>query len=199
MNHKTAMKRFGQREAGVALVITLSILLILTILGVSSIQTTSMGERMARNARDVNIAFQGAEAAIRDAEVLVESFTSIAAMPDEEGTGAALCNAGLCTSIDGTARWKQSFGYVDWTETATTPTTHKRASTSGSSLGAADDPRYMVEYVAKVTIEQDTLNIGNVGEGGSSGRAYVFRITARGSGGTVESAAMIQSLYGRQF
>ena len=57
----------------------------------------------------------------------------------------------------------------------------------------------MVEYVAKITIEQDTLNIGNVGEGGSSGQSYVFRITARGSGGTTEAAAMIQSLYGKQF
>ena len=57
----------------------------------------------------------------------------------------------------------------------------------------------MIEYVARVTIEQDTLNIGNVGEGGSSGRAYIFRITSRGTGGTAEATAMIQSLYGRQF
>ena len=199
MSNKTANKRLGQRETGVALVMTLTILLILTILGVSSIQTTTMGERMARNARDVNIAFQGAEAAIADAEELVESFTNISAMPDEEGAGAALCDAGLCTSIDGAARWTQAFGYVDWTESAATPTTHKRASTTGSSLGAADDPRYMVEYVAKITIEQDTLNIGNVGEGGGSGQSYVFRITARGSGGTTDAAVMIQSLYGKQF
>lgn len=182
-----------QSQQGVALVMTLSILLIITILGISSIQTTSLQERMARNYRDVNIAFQGAEAAISEAEDFLESVTNIATFP-EEGD-ADLCVSGLCNSLDGTARWTQDFGYVDWSNSAT----HVETNLTATDLGAADVPKYVIEYVAKVTIEQDTLNIGNVGEGGSSGRAYVFRITSRGTGGTTASSAMIQSLYGRQF
>jgi type IV pilus assembly protein PilX len=181
------------RQKGVALFLTLTILLILTILGVSSIQTTSLQERMARNYRDVNIAFQGAEAAISEGEEYLETLTNIGAFPEDDD--AQLCVSGLCNSIDGVSRWTQNYGYVDWD----TDSTHRVATTTAASLGAADDPRYMIEYVARVTIEQDTLNIGNVGEGGSSGRAYIFRITSRGTGGTAESKAMIQGLYGRQF
>ncbi|MBT4162161.1 MAG: hypothetical protein HOC70_15005 [Gammaproteobacteria bacterium] len=189
---------FGRNQQGVALFLTLTILLILTILGVSSIQTTSMQERMARNYRDVNIAFQGAEAAVAEAEEYLESITNIGTFPDDPDISDTLsnaCSAGLCTSTDGRSRWQQADGIVDWDDNST----HKTTTTTAAELGAADDPKYFVEYVAKVTIEQDTLNIGNVGEGGSSGRAYIFRITSRGSGGTTESAAMIQSLYGRQF
>jgi type IV pilus assembly protein PilX len=183
----------GNKQKGVALFLTLTILLILTILGVSSVQTTSMQERMARNYRDVNIAFQGAEAAVAEAEEYLEGIANIGAFPDDDAV--LLCAAGLCNSIDGTARWSQNFGYVDWS----TSSTFKTTTTTAAELGAADTPKYIIEYVAKVTIEADTLNIGNVGASGSSGRAYVFRITTRGAGGTTEAAAMIQSLYGRQF
>ena len=148
---------------------------------------------MARNARDVNIAFQGAEAAVSEAEDYLEAVSNLAIFPDEDAV--VLCSAGLCTSTDGTPRWSRNFGYVDWAN----GTTHLTATTTAAQLGAADAPKFLIEYVAKVTIEQDTLNIGNVGSSGSSGRAYVFRITARGTGGTAESAAMIQTLYGRQF
>ena len=193
MSSRPIIRNLGKRELGIALVMTLTMLLILTGLGVSSIQTTSMQERMARNYRDVNIAFQGAEAAIQEAEEYLETLTNIGAFPED--TDVPLCVGGLCNSIDGTARWTQDFGYVDWSDN----TTHTETAVTAASLGAADVPKYMIEYVARVTIEQDTLNIGNVGEGGSSGRAYVFRITSRGTGGTTEATAMIQALYGRQF
>jgi len=179
-----------KKQQGVALVITLSMLLLLTLLGVMSIQTTGMQERMARNYRDVNMAFQGAEAAVKEAEDFIESVANAAAFPESDDS--PLCVAGLCNSEDGGERWSG----VDWSDGSTE---YVSADTTAIQLGTAAEPRYVIEYVAKVTIEQDTLNIGNVGEGGSSGRAYIYRITARGTGGTAQSHAMIQALYGRQF
>ena len=184
------------RQQGVALFLTLTILLLVTLIGVSSVQTTSLQERMARNYRGQNIAFQGAEAAVKEAEDLIEAAANIDAFPAEDddftGTMDPLCQDGLCNSEDGTARWR----LVDWSDSSSD---YVSANTTAAQLGAADEPRYLVEFVAKVTIEQDTLNIGNVGEGGSSGRAYIYRITARGTGGTDQSHTMIQTLYGRQF
>jgi len=66
-----------KRQSGVALFISLVLLLILTVLGLSSVQTTSLQERMARNARDTNLAFQAAESAVKDAEALIETFSSL--------------------------------------------------------------------------------------------------------------------------
>ncbi|MDA0791281.1 MAG: PilX N-terminal domain-containing pilus assembly protein [Proteobacteria bacterium] len=182
-------------QRGIALFLTLTILLLLTIIGVSSVQTTSMQERMARNFRDVNMAFQGAEAAVREAEDFIElspSFTTFPEVGEACQSHVSLDGNGLCNSEDGTMHWKST----DWSDGSSD---YIQATTTAAQLGAAAGPRYVIEYVAKVTIEQDTLNIGNVGEGGSSGRAYIYRITARGTGGTNQSHAMIQGLYGRQF
>jgi type IV pilus assembly protein PilX len=51
----------------VALFISLVLLLLLTIIGVSAVQTTSLELRMARNDNDTLLAFQSAESALRDA------------------------------------------------------------------------------------------------------------------------------------
>jgi type IV pilus assembly protein PilX len=58
----------SNHQSGAVLVISLIMLLLLTLIGISSIQTTSLEEKMAGNLRDRNIAFQAAESAIRDAE-----------------------------------------------------------------------------------------------------------------------------------
>ncbi|MDZ7826809.1 MAG: PilX N-terminal domain-containing pilus assembly protein [Gammaproteobacteria bacterium] len=60
-----------------ALFLALVVLLIITILGVSGLQTTILEERMAANARDRDLAFQAAEAALLDAEL----FLSNASLP----------------------------------------------------------------------------------------------------------------------
>lgn len=55
-------------QQGMVLVIGLIFLLLMTIIGVTSIQTTTLDERMAENLRNRNVAFQGAEAALRAGE-----------------------------------------------------------------------------------------------------------------------------------
>jgi len=58
---------------GSALIVSLVILLIMTILGLSAMQTTVLQERMAGNMKDRNMAFQAAEAALRAGENWVEN------------------------------------------------------------------------------------------------------------------------------
>lgn len=59
-------------QQGAALFISLIILIVITIIGMASIQTTTLQQRMAGNFRLSNIAFQGAEAALVDAESRLE-------------------------------------------------------------------------------------------------------------------------------
>lgn len=58
----------AQRQSGVVLVISLIMLLALTLIGVTSSSVTGLEEKMAANSKDVNLAFQAAEAALRAAE-----------------------------------------------------------------------------------------------------------------------------------
>lgn len=60
------MNRYAQD--GSALIISLVFLVLLTMIGVASIQDSTLQERMAGNERDRNLAFQSAEAALRAGE-----------------------------------------------------------------------------------------------------------------------------------
>lgn len=55
-------------QRGSALVISMIILLIVTVLGVAAMRATIIQERMASNMQDRNLAFQAAESALREGE-----------------------------------------------------------------------------------------------------------------------------------
>lgn len=57
-----------KRQQGVALVIALILLFVVTLVGLAGIQSSSMQERMSSNMYDRSIAMQAAEAALRAAE-----------------------------------------------------------------------------------------------------------------------------------
>lgn len=59
------------RQSGVVLMVSLIMLVLLSIIGLSSMQSTVLEEKMASNSRDQNIAFQAAEAALRSGEALI--------------------------------------------------------------------------------------------------------------------------------
>lgn len=59
------------RQSGSALIISLIILLLVTILGVSSMQSTTMQERMTGNTRQSHLSFHAAEAGLRTIESLL--------------------------------------------------------------------------------------------------------------------------------
>ncbi len=65
-----------QVQKGAVLAVSLLILLIMTIIGVSALQTTTLEERMAGNLLDQRMAFQTAEAALRVAEGQIESLVA---------------------------------------------------------------------------------------------------------------------------
>ncbi len=76
-------------QSGVALVVSLLLLLIVTLIGVSGMQTTVLEEKMAGNFKDKNIAFQAAEAALREAEADAATLNGHTGMTSD-------CSGGLC-------------------------------------------------------------------------------------------------------
>lgn len=60
--------RSREHERGSALIVGLVFLLVMTIIGVTAMQGTSLQERMAGNLRDRTLAFQATEAALRAGE-----------------------------------------------------------------------------------------------------------------------------------
>lgn len=173
------------RQEGVVLFMSLVMLLLLTVLGVSSIQTTTLQQRMARNANDSNLAFQAAESALRDGEDYLETLN---AMNDFDGANAG--NNGFYYDQDPgtTPNWKT----LDWSAA----NGFRQGDTS--ITGVAAQPQYILEHVKTVISDADALNLDNIGQDTGSGRTQIFRITARGTGGTAAAQTMIQGTYGKK-
>jgi type IV pilus assembly protein PilX len=77
------------RQRGTILVVSLLLLLVMTVLALSASQTTRLQERMAGNARDLDLAFQAAEAGLREAEFAIdEALNSTGKRPNDCGDPA---------------------------------------------------------------------------------------------------------------
>lgn len=177
--HKSLPMRRGQ-QAGVALFISLVLLLILTIIGVSAVQTTSLEVRMTRNEHDNLLAFQAAESALRDAEVQLEAIPTVAAFNDTNGL-YQIPDLGLDDVWENAAVW-----------------------TGGNSVqapnaidGTSAQARYIIEYLGAVVREENAHQQGDPYAEGGIDRIEMFRITARGVGGTANSTVFLQTTYGR--
>jgi type IV pilus assembly protein PilX len=70
-----------QKQKGAVLLVCLVMLLVLTMIGVSSMSSSTLQERMAGGARDYNQAFQAAEASLRIGEAYVREQVAASADP----------------------------------------------------------------------------------------------------------------------
>lgn len=84
--------RVPRRQSGAALMVVLILLLVMTLLGLASLRGTLMEERMSANLLDRSLAFQAAEAALREAEAAILA-NGRAGFP---AIGSGACNGNLC-------------------------------------------------------------------------------------------------------
>ncbi len=64
------------RQGGIALVVALILLVVITLVGLAAVNGTIMQNKMAANQHDREIAFQAAEAALRQAQVVITTRAS---------------------------------------------------------------------------------------------------------------------------
>jgi type IV pilus assembly protein PilX len=163
------LQRAGQR--GVALVVALLLLVVITLVGLAAVRGTIMQQKMASNLFDRQIAFQGAEAAMRAATA------RIAANP---GDIARNCQAGgvFC----------QGNPFDDPNLPAGTIITVTSGTAAGQfakSSVAFSQPQYVVENMGNwynpstSTGYGQSANSHNYGAQGTSTTAVYYRITAR--------------------
>ena len=167
-----------QRQNGAVLAVGLIILLVMTLIGVSTIGTTVMQEHMNGNVRDRQLAFHAAESALREGEAFIETVVSTAAF---NGTN------GLYGTSD-----TEPDPYGTWDS-------NNSREYQGTQLeGVATDPRYRIRLIGEFGESSGSLNIGRYGELRAEAPATGFYITARGTGGSDNSVVVIRSYYGRR-
>lgn len=165
----------AHRQQGAVLVMCLIFMLLLTIISASALQSTTLQERMAGNTRDNNSAFQAAEAALREAERVLQ--------------GAAL---GAFNGSNG--RYKDCSGSAtecnppNWTD---------RSATNWVSLsavaGVSTQPNYYIEELPDIENPPVALDSDQ-----AAVPIKIYRITARGFGVSDNSMIVLRSIYRRE-
>ncbi len=173
-----------QQQRGVALVVSLIILISLTMLGLTAIQRTTTDLSMAGNQRETGLMFQAAEVGLVQAENFIDDSNTNVDFDDPD--------KGLHT-ITSNSSWGPS-NYFDqnmWEWNAQRPDT---------SLKVYQQPRFIVEYLGDRS--QNPLASVNIGGGYGSQQTgeivSIYRSTARGVGLTGNSARVVQSYFGKE-
>ena len=172
------------KQRGAVLIISMIILLLLTILGVTSMQSTNLEERMAGNSRDRHLAFEAAEAALLHAEEFLGTIATTGAF-DTDGSDGLYDDS-----------TQKIWNTVDWTGSATGANGYKQADNIGTDEGLGTAPKYVIEHLFSVGEEADNINLGGYDER-VSGKTGLFRVTARGTGGSDNSVVIMQSVFGK--
>ncbi|WP_018144619.1 MULTISPECIES: PilX N-terminal domain-containing pilus assembly protein [unclassified Thioalkalivibrio] len=157
------------RQRGSALIVALVMLLLMTLIGVTAMQTTILQERMAGNTRDRQMAFEAAEAALREGESFLSNPSSTAGFLDPAEPGDP-----------------PVWDTVDWLGSSATSVTFSQ---TGTEL--VRNPAYIIEELG---IASDELNLA-ADEPAPETRMY--RITATGWGGSEGAIVRLQTSYRR--
>ncbi len=173
--HPSMSTPIQRRQRGVVLVVGLLLLLVMTVLGVTTIKSTILEEKMAGNLRDKDLAFQAAEAALRDGERLVRCNNCALDINGLTGLNMDCSSSGLCVAngeLDPVADLRSGAGleYGVYTGATALPDDY------------SSSPRYVVEGI-------------RYWPPGAPGWKVVYRITAIGHGGTSQATAVHQSVY----
>lgn len=167
------------RQQGAALIVTVLLMMVISLLALTAMTRNNLDERMAFNQRDRQVALQAAEAALREGEdavlarfdkVLDESFFS-----DKKDCAQA---KGWCAPPVSEPGWVRLPANA-WTGGDTTFALNMRAAMAGVSA----QPRYIIEYQGK--------------DDAPTGMPCVarFLITARAVGLNANSTVTLQSQY----
>ena len=201
MNRRHPSSAVPSAQRGVALVVVMLILLVVTVLGVGGAQIALLSERTARYDRDYLIASQAAEAALMDAEFDIRGpggtrSTQFAQGNDGifvSGCGSSGTTRGLCLPYPDTA--KPIWARVDFLDTSTSAPTVRfgdftgRGFDAGGGIRPARRPRYIIELI-------DDQAQGNNAAGGQVPKMY--RVTAMGFGPRVDVQVVLQMVFRKE-
>ncbi|MGC4027469.1 MAG: PilX N-terminal domain-containing pilus assembly protein [Steroidobacteraceae bacterium] len=189
-----------RHQAGVALFVALVMLLIITVLGLASMRTTTLQERMSANMYDRSVAFQRSEAALRAAEEAITANWRIANLGGTDcspDTGIACPltpeNAFITGSVAMNATWP-------WTNVGATHNVN-------SLLFPAGTPQYHIDFLGTGPSEnsygvQDNADYANYGNSYAPDDVAYYRVTTRSSSpanATDRAMVVLQSTYRRAF
>lgn len=162
-----------RNQRGVALVVSLLLLIIVAIVGLAAVRGTIMQQKMSSNAYDREQAFQAAEAALR---------VAVAVLPTAPNQVSRNCQT-LAVSPNPCLNNPFTDIHLPANSVYTVNTGSGSSTTFTASAVAAAKPQYVIEFMGAWDDPNGAGNNSNnskcYGCNGSSSKAMYYRITAR--------------------
>lgn len=167
----------AHRERGSSLVITMILLLVVTLLGVTAMIVSDNQSRLAGNAQFQNAALNEAETAVAAAETWLATGANFrsAAFDSRNTSAPEIYPAGhlVANGID--------------------PLTMSWSDSNARKVDSAGNQRYLVELLGKDRVPMGTSFGGPLRQSGCS-KVNVYRVTARGTGNR-GATKLVQEIY----
>ena len=181
-----------QRQRGAILFVSLIILLLMTILGVTAMSNVTMEERMAGNMRDSDMAVQAAEAALRSGEAWLTATVTEPAKCSTLGTACTTAwDEGVLPDLSfQTDAWWTINGRLYVNNGGTNVLTGGDTAT-GPYVAAP--PEFIIEFQKYVP---DSLTIGH--KNSVDGKQF-FLVTGRAHGGSIAAESLLQTSFTKRF
>lgn len=195
-------------QQGAVLVVCLVILLVMTLLGVSNMQSTAVQYKMAKNNQDRQVAFQVAETALTKVERLLQenghdtdelqacSAGDASCYDSQCGggkcfigsypSGGAISDCSLTPVISVDNYWSRSDLDV-WNDAA------KHATVSIDSSTKFPDPKYIVEFLCYIDKDSDVAT--DCSTNPATDCAALYRITTLATSEDAKGRVMLQSTF----
>jgi type IV pilus assembly protein PilX len=176
---------FLKQQQGIALVICLLLLMVLTIISVSAMQSTILEEKMAGNVRDYELAFQSSETALRsgESEMLSIALDDNRSLPSPSDNGfGGVWSSEIDTETDDNIPWWDERDDNWWGAEAKT--------TTETLSNVAEKGQYIIEF--QQFVKDDGLGVCTYD--GCSGRDF-HQITSRAEGGSTDTVVLLQSVF----
>jgi type IV pilus assembly protein PilX len=175
------------KQSGVVLVFSLLLLSVLTILALTGMKSSVMGEKMSGNLRNSELAHQAAESALRDAEAFINNLASLTALTNTNGL--------LREGSDAAMQELDYFSNATWDPASTA--NYTVASTIGGTQ-LARPPKYIIKHMGRQKICNADVPF-DFNDAANTNRCYrdVFRVTAHGTGLTADTTKLLQAYFER--
>lgn len=160
----------GTSQRGAALIVSLILLMVMTLIGVFAMRGTTLEERMAGNMRDRSLAFEAGESGLRDAETYLQELDSPIDFEEAPPGGGGLYHY----SDDNRPRRPADVPEGDW----------RTANTNSDNI--SQPPEYVIEQLYFVPPPPDADEIGSLDPttGTDEEDDQLFRVHLRAWGGS---------------
>lgn len=165
--------------SGATLAVTLLLLFVVSLLGISAMQVSNFQEKMSSNLQDKELSFNAAESALAAGEAWILSLS-------QQPPVLATCSPFPCV--------QETYQNLDFSTQSSNWWQTNSAVYASQLHSLASPPRYIIEFLQFVP---DSPEVGDSSK--KSTGTFYYKITARGTGSSNNAVSILQTTIGRRF